>query len=159
MILLCITGRHSKLIAVTKKIGFLRYIYFIEGAAFVLSSVFLIKRWGIPGMLCCSIICGVLFSGLYLVWRISTYFDLPLRTVAFEWFKNMFSFTLLFAPLLGFVWFCFSSLNDSTRLTINILLSGIVGGMLFLKFGIPCAVRNEFLNRIPHPIAYVLRKI
>ena len=159
MILLCITGRHSKLISVTKKIGFLRYIYFIEGAAFVLSSVFLIKRWGIPGMLCCSIICGVLFSGSYLVWRVSTYFDLPLRTVAFEWFKNMFLFILLFAPLLGFIWFCFSSLNDSTRLTINILFAGLVGGMLFLKFGIPCAVRNEFLNRIPHPIAYVLRKI
>ena len=156
MILLCITGRHSKLIAVTKKIGFLRYIYFIEGAAFVLSSVFLIKRWGIPGMLCCSIICGVLFSGSYLVWRVSTYFDLPLRIVAFEWFKNMFLFILLFAPLLGFVWFCFSSLNDSTRLTINILFSCLVGGILFLRFGVPSKILGEILDHIPRPVAQFL---
>ena len=158
MILLCITGRHSKLIAITKNIGFLRYIYFIEGAAFVLSSIFAVKRWGISGMLGCSIICGVLFSGSYLVWRVSTYFALPLRIVAFEWLKNMFSFILLFAPLLSLVWVCCSSLNDSIRLIINLLFSGLVGGMLFLKFGIPCAVRSEFLNRIPQPIAQFLRR-
>jgi len=158
MVLLCITGRHSKLIAVTKNIGFLRYIYFIEGAAFVLSSVFAVKRWGISGMLGCSIMCGLLFSGSYLVWRVSTYFDLPLRIITFEWFKNMFLFSLLFAPLLCFVWFCFSSLNDSSRLTINILFSGLVGGILFLRFGMPSKIRNEILDQIPRPLAQFLRK-
>jgi hypothetical protein len=70
----------------------------------------------------------------------------------------MFLFILFFAPLLAFVWFCFSSLNDSTRLTINILFSGLVGSILFLRFGVPSKILGEILDHIPRPMAQFLRK-
>jgi hypothetical protein len=34
----------------------------------------------------------------------------------------------------------------------------LVGGILFLRFGVPSKIRNEILDHVPRPMAQFLRK-
>lgn len=149
MILLSITNRHSKFITITKEIGFLRYIYFLEGSAFIISSSLLIRNWGLSGMLICSIVCGILFSGLFCIWRVSKYFGFTLNEVGLQWLGHAVIMLLCLIPVLVGVWHACAPLPDLTRLTINFLVSGSVGAILFLRFGIPHAVRAIILKQLP----------
>lgn len=148
MVLLCINGRHSKLVAITKEIGFLRYIYFIEGVAYIFASVFWINQFGVPGILVFAIVSGILFSGIYLVWRVAEYLQLPRIAVGLGWLKNMSLVAACLVPPLFLLWYLFAGTSDLIRLGCNTFFCGTVGGLLFWRLGMPKALKAEFSNWI-----------
>src|ERR1051325_1220332 len=74
MIVMAILHCHNSFALLTKKVGFMRYVYFVEGLVFVSAALLFAKWGGLPAIIVCSIVCSSLFSGAYGVWRISHHF-------------------------------------------------------------------------------------
>ena len=89
MIVLAVLHCHSAFVLITKKIGFMRYVYFVEGVVFVFLSLLVAREGGLPAIIACSIVCSTAFSGAYGVWRISRYFGFSFGEVALGWLRPM----------------------------------------------------------------------
>jgi hypothetical protein len=91
--------------------GGLRYIYFIEGAIFA-GSAFLAVRWGgLGAVISCSILCSTCFSGAYALWRVSRYFQVPIREIALDWLAPMTKVLTLFIPAAVILWWAGNQLD------------------------------------------------
>lgn len=149
MIISAVVHCHNSFVTLTKQIGFMRYVYFVEGVIFVALSC-LVARWGgLAAIIGCSIVCSTLFSGAYGVWRVSRFFEISLAEVAGGWFQPMIKILLLYLPAAGLMWWLLAPQSGLTRLAANALLAGSLGFYLFLRFGIPGPFQNELLRRVP----------
>jgi O-antigen/teichoic acid export membrane protein len=159
MIVMAILHCHNGFVLVTKQIRFMRYVYFIEGLVFVTSAL-LTARWGgLPAVIISSIVCSTLFSGAYGVWRISEYFDLPIREVGLRWLGPMARVLALFVPVAVVAWWLGKPISEPIiRLAINLLVSGF-GFFVFLRFGLPRATQRELLQRAPKGFNPFLRLV
>ena len=151
---------HNGFVLLTKQVGFMRYIYFVEGLVFV-SVAFLTARWGgFPAVIICSIVCSTFFSGAYGVWRISNYFGLSLREVGLRWLAPLGRVLLLFVPVaLLSDWASKGVAQPLPHLVLNLLLSGSVGGYILLRYGLSRALQGELLERSPRPFVPLLKRI
>jgi O-antigen/teichoic acid export membrane protein len=149
---------HNMFIVQTKRVGFMRYIFFVEGSVYVLAA-YLIAPWGqLPGIIACSIICSILFSGAYGVWRICRYFDIHLAEAAGRWLIPMGKVLLFFAPGAGILWWITGGIQDVFfRLLLHAAFSSSVGFYLFLRFGLSDAFQRELLQRAPRRVNPLLR--
>ena len=159
MILLAVAHCHNSFALLTKQVGFMRYIYFLEGVVFVALS-FWVARWGgLPAIIGCSILCTTVFSFAYGLWRIGRFFEISFREVAWNWLQPMFRVLLLYLPAAGLTWWLLVPASGVPRLAINALLAGSLGFFLFLRFGIPVAFQAELLKRVPPPAAPLLKRV
>jgi O-antigen/teichoic acid export membrane protein len=151
---------HSGFVLLTKKIGFMRYVFFVEGLVFVTAAFFVARRGGLPAMILCSIVCSTVFSGAYGIWRISRYFSLPIREVALTWLAPMARVVLLFAPVAMATWWATQRLEHPvTQLALNASIGGCVGLILFLRYGLSLDVQAELLQRAPRALSPVLKRV
>jgi len=158
MILLAGVHCHNSFVLMTKWIGFMRYVYFLEGVVFV-SLSFLVARWGgMAAIIACSILCTIIFSGSYGIWRISRFFEVSFGEVALGWLRPMFKVLLFYLPVAALAWWLLASASDLTRLASHALLAGSLGACLFLRFGIPESFQNELLRRAPSWAAFWLKR-
>ena len=127
----------------------LRYIYFIEGACFVLSSLVVLPRWGISGMLLCAIGCAALFSFPYGLWRTAKYFRERPATVLVSWLQPSLQVAIIFIPLAAGVWYLTRSLPAFGQLTVRVALLAPLGGWLLLSRGLDKEARHELQQRMP----------
>ncbi len=150
---------HNMFILQTRKIGFMRYIFFIEGSVYVVAAFFVAPYGGLPGIIACSVICSMLFSGAYGVWRISAYFDLRIREVAIQWLGPMAKVLLLFAPVAAGAWWLSSNLTSDPlpRLLVHVFVSVSAGFYFFLRFGLSQSFQRELLQRAPTRVNPVLK--
>ncbi len=155
MVLLTLVHLHCGFILLTKKIAFMRFIYFAEGCTFVATSLLLLRFGGLPLMIATSVLCSLLFSGAYGTWRVARFFDLRISEVAFDWLKPMFRALGLVVPLALALHFGLSFLDASPRLILTSLILGIWSGFVFGRFGLPVPMRREVLLRTPR-FAYPL---
>jgi O-antigen/teichoic acid export membrane protein len=159
MIILAISHCHTIFILYTKRVGFMRYVYFVEGVIFVLLALLASKRYGLSGIILSSIVCSLCFSGGYGVWRASSYFDLPLTTVAFRWLLPLGRVLLGFGPIALITWFASRNIADPMiRLGLHVLISASLGFAIFLRFGVPPALQHELLHRTPGALKPILSR-
>jgi len=85
LVLLNQQGCHNNLIMCFKKIRSLKFIYFLEGAAFIFLSWNILHKFSFKGMLICSIVCTTFFTLAYGTWRIGQISGLNWRTLLFGW--------------------------------------------------------------------------
>jgi len=143
---------HNYFILNTRRVALLPYIYFAEGSVFVASSFLLVRWGGISAILASSIICGILFSGAYGIFRISRYFQLPVLTVALGWLGPLCRMSLWYLPIAAASWWMLSAWSTPHRLAIQGVLAATVGAFTFLRFGIPASVQVDVASRIPFSI-------
>ena len=159
MILSAIVHCHNSFASVTKQIGFMRYLYFLEGVVFV-ALAFLAARWGgLAAIIGCSIVCTTVFSCAYGVWRIHQFFGLSLREVAGDWLRPMLKVLLFYLPAAALTWWLLLPAAALTRLGIHALLAVSLGAYLFLRFGIPPVFQNELLRRVPSRAVPLLKRV
>jgi Na+-driven multidrug efflux pump len=159
MIIMTITQCHNKLVLLTKKIGAMRYIYFMEGVVFVMVSCLVARRGGLPAIIGSSIVCSAIFSGAYGVWRVSCFFDFSLREVALGWLRPMGTVWLFYLPAAVLAGYLADSLPPIIRLGISAALAGSVGFCFFLRYGIPAMFQKELLLRVPVKVSFPLKHI
>ena len=158
MIVMAILHCHNGLVLQTKRAGFMRYIYFIEGVVFVAAALLTAKWGGLPAVIICSIVCSTAFSGAYGVWRVSLYFDLPVREVGLSWLAPMGRVLALFVPAAMVTWWLFKGVNEPLkRLAINGLVTGTLGLCVLLRFGLSRSLQRELLERAPTAIRPLLK--
>lgn len=150
---------HNCFVLITKHVGFMRYIYFVEGLVFVGAALVLTPIGGLPALIGCSVVCSALFSGGYGVWRICDHFRLSRKEVAFTWMRPMLNVLGLLLPLALAIGWVTKDLTPLMQLTINGGISFPIGLLIFLRFGIPPEFQKELLVRSPLPMNPILRRI
>ncbi len=159
MVVLAVQHCHMALVLLTKKVGFLRYVYFIEGAVFVTLALLVSRRGGLPAIIACSFVCCTVFSGAYCTWRVSRHLGFPLSAVAFRWMKYAGIVLLYFAPSALLCWWGTRGLDALPRLAIACALAATWGLFVLLRFGVPPELQAEFQERAPAKVGGLLAKI
>ncbi len=174
MVVLAVQHCHDTLVLLTKKVGALRYMMFVEGLVFAAAALLSAGWGGLPAVIGCSIVCTTCFSGAYGVWRVSHSFGLSVREVALRWLRPMAEVLIRFIPAALLIWWVGGRLNwlpaQGVRgneaayhalfnLAFNAVLGGTLGLCLFLRYGLPEAIQQELLQRSPGRIRPVLRRL
>lgn len=156
LIVLTLVQCHCGLVIILKEIGSMKYIYFIEGAAFLAFGSYFASRYGIAGLLTTSIFASLLFTCSYGIWRTAQQFNLGLKEVALRWVLP--SMRLLF--LLGTSAFCLYivayNFPSKSQLAIYIVGVGVLAPFLFARYGLTTELRQEILARTPTRLARFL---
>ena len=143
----------------TKQIGFMRFVFFIEGAVYVVLAVLTVPVGGLPALIACSIFCGTTFTGAYGAWRASRYLGFPLGEVVFRWMKHAGIVLLGFAPPALLCWWATGGLEPLPRLAICVGLAATLGLFVLLRFGVPADLQAEFQKRAPAKVGSLLARI
>jgi O-antigen/teichoic acid export membrane protein len=147
---------HCNFVTVTKQIGGMRYLYFVEGCCFVAISLLVGYRWGLSGIIVCSLLCLMLFSYQFGLRRSRRYFQVPFRELALDWVRPSLILAAVLVPLALVTWFANTGLPALWRLAIHAAAAVLAGGFLFLRIGLPTEVVREAGARLPRPAARVL---
>ncbi len=159
LIVLALVHCHCSLPGITKQIGFMRYIYFLEGAVFLGVGSFVAARIGFSGMLITSILASLVFSCSYGIWRTMCEFDLSLKEVAFRWLQPSIKLFVSLAILALLLYWPTQSLPPQIQLPIYVVIVGGIGGFLLLRIGLGGELREEFQRRAPAPLARILGRL
>jgi O-antigen/teichoic acid export membrane protein len=72
---------HTGLVGITKQIRGMKYINLLEGAAFIILSLFLVPDLGMAGLLVATLLCNTGIVGIYGISRTAQYFGIRKREV------------------------------------------------------------------------------
>jgi O-antigen/teichoic acid export membrane protein len=159
MVLSAVVHCHNSFVLLTKRVGVMRYVFFMEGVVFVGGS-FLVARWGgLAAIITCSILCSTAFSGAYGIWRVGRFFEISYGEVAIGWMRPMGTALLLYLPVAGLTWWLMGSASTVIQFAGHAVLAGSLGVYLFLRFGIPGSFQNELLGRIPAKAAPFFKRV
>jgi O-antigen/teichoic acid export membrane protein len=158
LIVLALQHCHSAFVLTTKQIGFMRYVYFVEGMAFVALAFLVAHRGGLAAIIACSVGCNLAFSGAYCAWRITRYFNISVREVGWDWQRPMFKVLVCYLPAAGLTWWLLMPASILTQLMLHALLAGSVGFYLLLRFGVPGPFQTELLRRAPGRFVPLLKR-
>ena len=141
------TRVHIGLTGQAKQIGRLKYIYFLEGTAFVGLGLLLAPRLGFPGILLSGIFTDLTFSGIYGARRTMLYFNFHSAELFRDWLGRPIMLLVVSGiPALA-LWVVTRNLIAPIQLGINTSLFGAVALLLFWRFGTPVHLQEEIKSR------------
>jgi O-antigen/teichoic acid export membrane protein len=150
---------HCSFVFVTKQIRGLPYLFLWEGCAFVTLSLLFGHRWGLAGIIACSLLCLFCFSCQFCLRRSGQYFQIRFEELAWEWIRPALKLAAILAPMAFIIWFATLGLPALWRLVIHGLAAGLIGGYLFLRIGLPSEIIREIEGRLPRPMARLLEML
>ena len=159
LIVLALVHCHCSLPILTKQIGFMRYIYFIEGVIFITIGSYTASRVGFPGLLTTSILATLLFTCSYGIWRTMREFDVSLKEVAFRWLEPSIRLFASLSILALLLYWPTRNLPPQIQLPLYVVIVGAVGGFLLLRFGLGSELREEFQRRAPASLGRILSRL
>jgi O-antigen/teichoic acid export membrane protein len=139
---------HTGFLGITKQFGFLRFIFLIEGLAFVSLNLLAHRTISMTLMLVFSLLCTLVFSLPYGLWRTRRYFDMDWRELA-GWLRPTLQMTWRLVPVAAMVWWLARGLPPKWQFTSNMALSGLCSLILLLRYGVGEALKKEFIHRAP----------
>jgi O-antigen/teichoic acid export membrane protein len=139
---------HTGFVGQTKVFQFMRYIYFIEGLAFIGLTILLYRFGGITMMLVISILCSLCCTFQYGLWRTRECFHLSWADLA-RWHQGTLMLAGLLAPAAALLWWFARNLPTAQRLMLESTVLGLWATYVFLRFGLGAALRAEMQRRAP----------
>lgn len=159
-LIVLVLGRcHGGLIFVSKKIKFMRYIYFIEGVVFLVLAFLVAPRGGLPAILAASIVCSISFSGACGVKHTVSFLHFSLREILVDWLLPMARIILWLVPPVLVAGWVLGPLATFARLVTAGFLVSAVAGCLLLRYGIPENLKPEVLKHSPKVFSGLLRRV
>jgi O-antigen/teichoic acid export membrane protein len=160
LIVMALLHCHNGFVLVTKQIGFMRYVYFVEGLVYVAAALLVARHGGLAAIILCSVFCSTAFSGAYGTWRVSRYFGFSLREVTLDWLAPMARVLTLFVPVAVAAWCgCRGISQPLVRLVLLALLSGSLGFYFFLRYGLARGLQHELVQHAPKSFEPLLRRV
>lgn len=147
---------HCNFVSITKQIGAMRYLYFVEGCSFVALSLLVGYRGGLLGIIGCSLLCLIFFSYQFGLKRSHQFFQVSLFDLAIRWVLPSLKLAGVLVPLALLLWLATGGLPPLVRLVIHGAASVCFGGLLFLRLGLPPETIRETMMRLPRPAARLL---
>jgi O-antigen/teichoic acid export membrane protein len=159
LIVLALVHCHCGFVLITKRIGWMRYVYFIEGVVFLISGSHAARRFGIGGLIATSLVCSIIFSASYGIHRTVREFKLPVQEVLGRWLRP--PAQLLFGvSIVAFaVYWLTPNLSPQLQLLIRGGTVGAAGTFLFIWRGLGRELRDELRQRTPAGVSRLLDKI
>ena len=157
LVLTSIQMPHCNFVTITKKLGNMRYLYFVEGCTFVVLALLFGYRWGVPGIIVCAIASMVPLSVRVGLVRSSQYFRVTMHDLTLKWLRPSLHLAMALVPLALLMWFATSDLPALGRLIIHFIAIGSIGSFLFLRLGLPAEVIREAEARLPRQLALVVQ--
>ncbi len=141
-----VTRCHTGLTGLTKQLRGMKYVYLIEGLAFVTLCFFLVPLAGLTGLLIAALVCNIFLTGAYGVNRTSCFFDIPRYEIAY-WVVRPATILVLTG-----IFFTSTRIPSFTKLDAVQQLS--IGGFIFVVivipliwiFGIDSKLRSEIFH-------------
>jgi O-antigen/teichoic acid export membrane protein len=149
---------HTGLVGQTKKFHFMRYLFFIEGLAFVVLTIAFYRFGGITAMLVTSIGCTSLLSLPYGLYRTRKYFGLGWGELA-SWHQSVLALAFWLLPTALLVWWSTHNSSAMVRLGIGGGIFGLWTIWAFLRRGLNPALQNEIAGRLPDWIRSWLQRV
>lgn len=146
----CVTRCHVDLIVNTKSIGGLRYVYFLEACVFVAAAVWGGRHAGFPGVILSSLVCAVLFRGIYTSRRTAAFFGINWSIVPIKWLKNSLAAGVLLIPASFLLTVLFSRMevNGWLVLLASASSAGSLAALVFWAVALPAEVRTELFRTL-----------
>lgn len=150
---------HNSIFMVEKKIGWLKYVYFVEALAFVgLGLTF--TRWsGFPGLIGCSIVCTGLFTFLYASRRMTACIRDSGDAWLFQAQRPLFLLLSLLIPTALLLRIILDSASPALQLALGAIPLAGMGLACLIRFCLPSEVTLKILRCIPRPFQPVLKKL
>jgi O-antigen/teichoic acid export membrane protein len=136
------------LVGITKQIGAMKFIYFIEGSAFVVLGLLLAPRWGFAGVIVSGIVTDLFISGIYGLQRAAGFFGIRRFELFREWSGRAVIFFAISMVSAWGIWLATRTLNAPAQLSLNAVLFGTIVLLLFWGFGLPKDLREEIMQRL-----------
>ncbi|MEI8342017.1 MAG: hypothetical protein WCH43_10855, partial [Verrucomicrobiota bacterium] len=136
------TRCHTNFVVVTRDVGLMKYVYFLEGIAFVGVAILMVSRFGFPGLFISAIGCDILFSGIYGTLRTARFAGINAWEVV-KWLSSPFRFLVCFAILAWPVWLLTGRYSPPVRFALNAGMVVSCGGVLFWFVGLSHKLQIE----------------
>lgn len=149
---------HTGLVGQAKAFRFMRYIFFLEGLAFVGLTVLLYRHGGITAMLVVSIGCSLAFSFAYGLYRTRQYFGLSRAELA-GWHRAPLRLPLWLLPVAALVAWATQPLPPLPRLALNAGVVGAWGLFALSRYGLEPALQQELLKRVSGSIRRWMQRL
>jgi len=145
----CLAVRtHCGFVGQTKEFRFMRFIYFIEGFAFIGLTILLHRFGGITMMLIVSILCSLCFTFSYGLRRTREYFHLGWGDLA-RWHRSTLMLAATVAPVALLGWWLTRHLPALQKLMADSALAVWIA-FLLLRHGLGDSLRAEALGFAPN---------
>jgi O-antigen/teichoic acid export membrane protein len=135
----CIHG----LIGTSKDIRALKYIYPLEGGAFLGLAFLAAPRWGMSGIIASALVTNALFSGVYGFWRVEKYFGLRGPKTLLAWLRGPLFCLVSLAAVFAVLGLVSHSWNTYLRLGVEGAAAVLIGLGLFWRVGLSPELRAE----------------
>ena len=130
-----------------KQIRFMRYVYFIEGAAFLGIGTLAASHYGFAGMLTTSIFCSITLTCSYCIWRTLHEFNLSLREFFVRWLGPSAQVFLVLAVVSLVLGRTTEGLAAKLQFLVYTLVIGAVGTICLMTLGLGRDLRKELSTR------------
>jgi O-antigen/teichoic acid export membrane protein len=149
---------HNSLILCLKEIGNLKYIFLLEGFAFIGMALVILPSTGMTGMLACSVFATILFTWLAGVWRIATLSKLGWKPMVWDWQMPLLRVLLVMVPIWLVMAWLLRGQSDWLRFIVTGGVLALVGIWTSLHFALPENIVSELATKLPSPLKRFLRR-
>ncbi len=140
---------HTDFVAHTKQVRGMRYVFFIEGVAFVALALWAAPIFGFTGVLAVSILCCLLFRCLYAVRRTASYVEEPVWQIVWGWNRRAVGGAAAAAALVLWNPFNLWSASPWGHFLATSLWCGAAACFALGVVALPADLRAELLKRLP----------
>jgi len=140
----------ADLIIHTKRLGALRFIYFIEAALFLGLAFAASSRFGFYGILVPALACALSCRALYVVSRVSGYLGVSALDVGILWIRRSFLLSAVLVPATTWISVLADQWSQSaiTSLSMSLAVSCALAVTLVAIIGLPSDVRLDLLDKV-----------
>jgi len=136
------------LISTSKDIRALKYVYPLEGAAFVGLSFLAAPRWGMAGIIASALVTNVLFSGVYGLRRVERFLGLNSSRQLLAWLHGPGLCLAALGVVFGGLAWVSRAWNLYLQAGVDGLVALFVGGFLFWNLGLRREMRAEIVAQL-----------
>jgi O-antigen/teichoic acid export membrane protein len=126
-----------------KRLETMRWIYFLEGASFVVGACWIAPRLGMTGIILVAIAANVAWSGSYGIRWAARYLEVSKAEIAIGWLRCAARYLAVMVPLAAFLWWATWSLTPPVRFALQTATMAVAGVVLLWKAGLTTDLRLE----------------
>jgi O-antigen/teichoic acid export membrane protein len=159
LIVLVQVGCHMGLVLASKRIEWMRYVYFAEGAIFVVLATLAGPRGGLSAIVVVSILCSLGFSYLQGLRHTVSFLGFSMWEIAVDWLTPMTRIILFLAPVALLAGWAFRPLTTFPKLLAAGLPVGAYASYLLLRYGIPNSLKGDVAKHAPKVLSRWLGRV
>jgi hypothetical protein len=143
---------HNSLIIAFKEVRGLKYIFFLEGIVFVAAGLWLLPRFGLTGMLACSVLATLFFTWAIGIWRLARLSGLGWKPFLWDWQLPLLRVLLVLVPC----WVAVEWLVSGQSVWLRFIITGgvlaLAGGWVSVRLALPADIVSELATKLPSPL-------